>query len=387
MSPRDAGVMVGTMALEDDGRVDFTRLRHDRRQRVLEGMERAGLDALLLGRMADVHYVTGARQLWRAGSIPFAPTCVVVRRTGRVHLLSVWDEGVPPEIAPDDLYSMFWNPANLLAALGAIDGLPEATRVGTDGMTPLFAEALPGVVGGAQLVDAAPVLAGARNTKTAEELTCLTVAAAIAEAALAALEAALAPGVSERTLLGVYDECIAGYGVPTPPSESVAFATPRRGPVRFRHLVSDRPIGDGELVVLAPGALYAGYEAGLARTSVAGHPTPPGARALAGRCWKAMDTLVAACRAGNTGADLLKAWEATGERMAPVPLAHGLGLGVEAPVIGLGLGAAATLEEGSVLSVQSWVTAEGTGGCLERATLAVEAGGPRVITRAARCLP
>jgi Xaa-Pro aminopeptidase len=64
-----------------------------------------------------------------------------------------------------------------------------------------------------------------------------------------------------------------------------------------------------------------------------------------------------------------------------VVLAHGLGLGAEAPVIGLGRGQSARLEEGSVLCVQSWVSAQGTGGCLERATVLIAADGPELLTR------
>ena len=126
------------------------------------------------------------------------------------------------------------------------------------------------------------------------------------------MEDALAPGITERELLGVYDERIASLGAPMPPSESVCFATPTSGPVRFRHLASDRPVGDGELVVLAPGALYAGYEAGLARTRVAGRCGPPGPRIWRSRCARGMDALIAACRPGNTGADLYRAWESAG---------------------------------------------------------------------------
>ena len=58
--------------------------------------------------------------------------------------------------------------------------------------------------------------------------------------------------------------------MPTPPSESVAFATSSRGPVDFRFVARDRPIGDGELVVLSPGALYAGYEADVGTTVLVG---------------------------------------------------------------------------------------------------------------------
>ncbi len=377
----------GVMALEDSGRVDFTRLRQERRRRLFDGMEAAHLDAVVLGRGGNVHYAAGARQLWRSGAFPFAPVCVVVRSTERVHLLSVWDEGVPPEIGHQDLYGMFWNPANLLAALAEIPSLAQANRVGTDSLNPFFAQALPTVVPMAELVDASGVLAQARATKTADEIACLTVAAALAEAGLSALEHALVPGVTERELLAVYDECVSRLGAPTPPSEGVAFATARQGPVRFRNLATDRPVGDDELVVLAPGALYAGYEAGLARTRAAGATPPPGTADLAARCRRGLDALLGACRPGNTGADLYQAWESTGEPEPRVALAHGMGLGAEAPLVGFGRGRGAPLHEGAVLNVQSWVTAEGTGGFLQRELVLLTADEPEVLTRGERSFP
>jgi Xaa-Pro aminopeptidase len=288
---------------------------------------------------------------------------VVVRESRRVHLLSTWDEGVPPEVGRDDLYRLSWNPANLAADLAKIRGLRDARRVGTDGLTPMFAALIPQLVTKAELVDAGPVMTAARRIKTPDEVLCLEVASAIAEAALSAMEDALTPGITERELLGIYHERIASLGAPMPPSEGVC----------GRH---------GQLVVLAPGALYAGYEAGLARTRVVGD----GARSagLASRCARGMDALVDACRPGNTGADLYRVWEEADNDDPEVPLAHGLGLGAEPPLIGLGRGRDAVIEEGMVLSVQSWVTEEGTGGCLERATVAVESSGPSVLTRYGR---
>jgi Xaa-Pro dipeptidase len=385
MSPiaRDRGVYVGTMGLEDGARVDFGRLRAERLAKVLSGMAGHDLDALMLGGVGNVKYVSGARQLGRSGVLPFAPVAVVVRETARVHLLSTWDEGVPPEIDRDDLYRMSWNPANLAADLATIPGLRAARRVGTDGVTPMFAGLISELVTKADLVDAGPVMATARRTKTPDEITCLDVASAIAEAALTAMEAALAPGITERELLGIYDERIASLGAPMPPSESVCFATAAAGPVRFRNLASDRPIGGGELVVLAPGALYAGYEADLARTRAVGS-AGRNAADLASRCARGMDVLIAACRPGSTGADLYRAWEDAGNPESVVPLAHGLGLGAEPPLIGLGRGLDGRIEEGMVLSVQSWVAEEGVGGCLERATVHVESGGPSALTRYGR---
>ena len=382
--PRDRGVLVGTMGLEDDARVDFARLRADRRAKVLSGMERHDLDAVMVGGVGNVRYVSGARQLGRSGVLPFAPVAVVVRQPARVHLLSTWDEGVPPEIGYEDLYRMSWNPANLAADLAKIPGVREARRIGTDGLTPRFAGLIGQLVTAAELVDAAPVMAAARRFKTPDEITCLNVASAIAEAALSALEQALRPGITERELLGIHDERVASLGAPISPSESVCFATPRRGPVRFRHLTSDRRIGDGELVVLAPGALYAGYEAGLARTLVAGSSPGRPTADLAARCARSMDALIAACRPGNSGADLYRAWEGEGNGESSVPLAHGLGLGAEPPLIGLGRGRDVGLEEGMVLSVQSWVTDEGVGGFLERATVHLESTGGALLTRYGR---
>ena len=380
-APRDSGILVGVMGLEDDARVDFRRLRADRRRKVLAGMERHRLDALVLGGVGNVRYASGARQLGRAGVLPFAPVAVVIGQTERVHLLSTWDEGTPPELSRDDLYGLCWNPVNLAAQLAELPGLRDAARVGTDGLNPMFASLLSELVTTGELVDGATVMEQARRIKTADELTCLDVASALAEAALSALEAAVAPGLTERQLLGAYVEKIAALGVPIPPSEAVCFATPRTGPVRFRQLATDRPIGDGELVVLAPGALYAGYESGLARTTVVGGTAPAGSAELAARCARSMDALLAACRPGGTGADLYRAWEAAGNRESTVPLAHGLGLGAEPPLIGLGRGAAATFEEGMVLSVQSWVAEEGSGGFLERATVRIDSGGAAMLTR------
>jgi Xaa-Pro dipeptidase len=376
--------VTGVMALEEGGRVDFTRLRWERRRKLFDGMDDAGLEVLVLGRPANARYASGARQLWRTGAHPFAPLCVVIRATEKVHLLSSWDEGVPAEIGHEDLYGLFWNPAHLIAALGEIPGFARAHRVGTDSLTPFFGRVLHDLVPALELVDASPLLQRARAHKTADEIAAIEVAVSVAEAGLTALEEALRPGITERALLGAYLEAVAGLGAPTPPTESVVFATPRQGPVRFRYLAGERTIGQGELVVLAPGALYAGYEGGVARTRTAGAAPSPEARRLAIRCRGAMDTLLRACRAGNTGADLYRAWDSTGEPPAEIALANGVGLGTEAPLVGFGRGREANLEEGAVLSVQAWVRSEGAGGFLQRELVQIGEEGPKVLTRSER---
>jgi Xaa-Pro aminopeptidase len=373
--------MTGVMALEDSGRVDFGRLRRDRRASLLAAMGAAAIDVLVLGRPANVRYASGARQLWRSGANPFAPMCVVVRETQKVHLLSSWDDGIPPEIGHEDLYGLFWDPTHLIAALNAIPGLAGAKRVGTDSLTPFFGRVLTGLVPEHHLVDASSLLGEVRAHKTADEVAAIMVAVSLAEAGLAAMEQALRPGMSERALLGAYLEALSGFGTPTPPSESVVFATPRQGPVRFRYLASDRPIAHGELVVLAPGALYAGYEGAVARTRSAGAAPTGRDRALAQRCRRALDALIAACRPGNTGADLYRAWESTGEPPPEIALATGVGIGTEPPLVGFGRGSETTLRQGAVLAVAAWVSEEGTGGFLQRELLVIGEAGPELLTR------
>ena len=191
---------------------------------------------------------------------------------------------------------------------------------------------------------------------------------------------ALRPGVTERALVATYLEAIAAAGAPTPPTEGVASATPRQGVVTRRRVVTDEPIDAGQLVALDPGAFHRGYEGGIGRTIVVGGAPTEEATSLAARCRDAQRAVLNACRPGATGADLLAAWAATGEPLPPGPLALGMGLGVEPPVVGSGTGAASVLAAGTVLAVTGWVAEEGVGGHLRRDLVLVTDQGPQVLT-------
>lgn len=380
----------GTMALPEGGRVDFNRLRRERRQRLLEAMAAAGVDVLMLGRPSNVAFASGARQLWTSGTRPFSPACVVVAATGRVHLLSTWDEGVPDEIPHGDLFGLSWNPSVSIARLRSIDGLSTATRVATDGWgtgTPSLVSAL---CPDAQVHDGAQVLRQARGAKSPDEMACLLIAAAGAESGLSAMVSALRPGATERELVGAYEEQMASLGMACPPTEGVAWVC---GDARRpRRLASDRALAYDDLVALNPGASFAGYEVTVGRTRVVGAdsaPSPSSPRsqaALASRA--ALDAVIGTCLPGATGADLLDAWEAYGGTPLCEPLAWGVGLGVESPVIGPGaLGRTAVVRAGAVLAVQAWTFHDGVGGILEQDVIAVGPEGPTVITRSRSGLP
>lgn len=371
----------GTSALAEGSRADFRRLRAERLRRLLSAMRETGVDVLVLGRPANIAYASGARQLWTSGARPFGPGCVVVLRTERVHLLSTWDEGVPETIGHDDLFGLSWNPRTIADNLRSIPGIAEARAVATDGYSPGAAALIAGACPSADLVDAEAVLAGARTPRTTDEIACIATAAAVAERALTTMLSAARPGATEREILGAYLRAIGEAGCQVPPHEGVVCATSRRGRPRLHRLVSERTVGPGDLVALNPAAFYGGYAAFLARTAVAGGAAPtPSQIELAGRARASLDAVIAVCKPGATGADLVAEWERTGEAVPPEPIAFGVGLGAEAPLVSAGCGHDAVLAEGQVLAVQAWVSEEGAGGVLEQDTVLVSTDGPVLLT-------
>ena len=263
------------------------------KERVLEEMARQGVDVLLLGREGNARYVSGARRLFLAGERAFAPGCVVVRETTEVHLLSNTDFGIPQEIRHPNLYPTSWNPATLVGRVTAIPGVEDASRVGVDGLTPLFEALLASHLPDATLVDGEAAMRAARRIKTPEEVDQIRGAAAVADAVMmAALEAAVADGPVKAVAM----ETMASHGVTTAAFE----------PQVHR---------DGNRVTVSVGVLREGWEADLTRST----PDAP-------------NEAIARCRADAAVTDL----------GADV---HGVGLGYEV------LDPDDVLEPGMVLSV------------------------------------
>lgn len=361
---------------------DERTLRSGRRQRALAQMAAHDLDVLVLGRQANVRYVTGAPQLWVAGTRPFGPTCVLVRETGAVHLLSTWDEGVPEDIPHENLYGISWNPKNTMAALARIDGAATARRVGTDALSPVFAQLLPTAFPNAQLVDGELAMRAARRIKTDEEIAALRESVAVAESALAAAVSELRPGVTEQALAGVLLESSAAGGVSTPSNQDVAWVTSRTHPWRRAH--RDGRIQDGDLVAFSAGVLAGGYIGEVGRTWPADDRCAPGgAAALHGRWERLWDKLITACRPGASASELVEAYRAADEPEPPMPVARGLGMGFDPPVVSKHLPTTAAderLEPGMVLAVTGYVWEQGIGAVFGREAVLITADGPEVLT-------
>ena len=306
------------VAVTADGYVRLSARRARRRRRLvsrlaacIDLMERDEVDVLLLGREANARTVTAVSRLWLAGTRAFAPGCVVVRRTGAVHLLANTDAVVATDFPVERLYGITWNPEKLLAALGAIDGVRDARRVAVDGMTPalgaLVTRACPEPrsstpdrcsrsCGGLQIQRRSPVSNGLRSSPEPGSRRWSTRSGPACDPARCAARARL--------------RCVAGRHDPRHSKPSPLHSTPELP--RGCHPSARSP--KGERVVLRAGALRDGWEASLARTYLIGSPSVE-QPAPAG--W---DELVAACVPGATAGALRR-------RGATV---HGAGRGVEA---------------------------------------------------------
>jgi Xaa-Pro dipeptidase len=365
--------------MADEIVADGRELRTGRRARAMAQMEAFDLDVLVLGRQANVRYVTGAPQLWVAGTRPFAPICVVVRATGEIHLNSSWDEGMPEEIDHDHLYGLAWNPMTLIEVLKNIDGAATAGRVGTDALSPTFGQLLPIAFPNAELVDGELAMRTARRIKTAEEVVALRGAIRVAEAGLTAALCELSPGITEQSLTGAMLEAMAAGGVSTSATQDGAWVTSPEH--RWRQGPRDRLVADGDLVAFASGALADGYVAEVGRTVPVGDVA--GADELFDRSNALWDKLIAACRPGAPASDLLAAYQAAGEPLPPMPVAHGLGLGFDPPVVSPDLPQTSTeahLDPGTVLAVTGYVWAPGVGAVYQRDAVLITDDGAEVLT-------
>jgi Xaa-Pro dipeptidase len=360
---------------------DDRALRSGRRERAFAQMEADDLDVLVLGRQANVRYFSGAPQLWVAGTRPFGPICTVVRATGEIHLNSTWDEGIPDEIPHDHLYGLAWNPMTLVSVLQGIKGASTAKRVGTDALSPTFAKLLPMAFPNAELVDGELAMRTARRIKTPDEVAAIRSALRVAEHGLAAAVAELRPGVAEQALIGVLMEAMAAGGVSTPATQDGAWVTSREHP--WRRASGDGRVAPGDLVAFGAGALAGGYVGEVGRTWPVGDADGEATRKLYQRSNKLWDRLVTACRPGVAASELFTAYESAGEPLPPMPVAHGLGLGFDTPVVSPQLPATAAeerLDPGMVLAVTGYVWEQGVGAVFRRDAILIGDDGPEVLT-------
>lgn len=130
---------------------------------------------------------------------------------------------------------------------------------------------------GCEVVDASLVTRGARRLKSPAEIELISRAAAVCDAGLRALHAALAPGVTElEARQAMIDAMVSAGGEPAAIEENVWAGTNHL----IHSLSSRRRFAPGEIVGADPCGVIYRYHANAARTLSIGEPEPAAVRLM-----------------------------------------------------------------------------------------------------------
>ncbi|WP_372406362.1 M24 family metallopeptidase [Streptomyces luteireticuli] len=236
----------------------------ERRARLLERCVAGGSDAALVTGGANVRYL--------AGRVPAGSALLV--GPGHDLLLCVadpFDAGGDGRPAGDlrifVLPSVEGDPAVAAAERAEAAGA-RAVAVEEHHLTVLRHRALRSVAPGLRLDDLGPAVEQQRLVKDDEEISCLRIAAEIADQALGELLESILVGRTERHLALELERRLVDHG-----ATGAAFATSvGTGPDSglMGHVPCDRRVEEGDFLTVCLGADYRGYHSEVARTFVIG---------------------------------------------------------------------------------------------------------------------
>ena len=264
-------------------------------------------------------------------------------------------------------------------------------RVGFEDAAILFSthrDVASGLNGAAELVPIGDGVSRLRSVKEDEELRAIERALAIGDQVFAQVASWLRPGLTERAVAREV-ECLvreAGAdGLSFPPSVAA-------GPhaARPHHRPTERPLREGEPVIIDLGARVGGYAGDLTRTVWLGAPDER-LRAVYNVVWSAQAAAIADLRAGIAASQAdwaaRRVVESAGHGTHFVHgLGHGLGIRVhEAP--SLSATAIDALQPGEVVTVEPGIYVPGWGGVRIEDVVVIEEMGCRVLTRAPKLSP
>jgi Xaa-Pro aminopeptidase len=233
----------------------------------------------------------------------------------------------------------------------------------------------------AEVVATVGLVEDLRITKDDAELARMEAAAAVADAALAALRPSLLDGPTEAEFGLELDTTMRRFGASGPSFETIVASGPNGAMPHARP--STRRIAEGDLVVLDFGAVVDGYCSDMTRTLMVGEPTDTQARML-DVVTRAQAAGVAAVGPGVAAREVDAACRAViAEAGWADAFSHGTGHGVgldihEAPRVGTT--SDATLAPRQVVTVEPGVYLPEHGGVRVEDSLIVTADGSRPLT-------
>jgi Xaa-Pro aminopeptidase len=341
----------------------------------------AGTDALLVGNLTNVRYLTGFTG--SAALLLVTPSDTVFVTDGRYKDRAAAEldaAGVPAtlEVVNDAEATVVEHVARLgLRAVGL-----EADTV-TWSTQRRLAAALDKGAGGCEAVPTTAVVETLRLTKDAGEVARIRAAAAIADRALDTVRRRLLDGLTESEFAAELDATMRHLGADDLSFETIVASGPNGA--RPHHTPSDRQIAQGDLVVIDFGALVDGYHSDMTRTL--------GVGTLDEERRHMLDVVLASQAAGvaavTSGVDCATVDKACRDLIEEAGMGdaflhstgHGVGLDIhEEPRVSSR--STATLRPGHVVTVEPGVYLTGIGGVRIEDTVLVTEGGCERLTLA-----
>jgi Xaa-Pro dipeptidase len=393
----------GPNAVDWEERVDLDRLRRERLAKLKDALDRSELAAVLSFDFSNIRYMTSTHiGTWAMDKlIRFAllvrggePIIWDFGSAAKHHqLYNPWLDGTQRARAGiSTLRGAFHPEAGIAADVarkvaaelhehGVADG-----PVGVDVIEMPVLQALRAE--GIDVVDGQQLFLECRRIKTPDEISLLTQACSMVDAAYEELYEFLRPGVRENECVGLVSKVLYDMG-----SEFVegvnAISGERCAP--HPHVYSDRIIRPGDPAFFDILHSFNGYRTCYYRTFAVGSASPAQRDAYI-RCREYMDQAIALVRPGATTADIVSVWPTAQEFGFPdeeaafaLQYGHGVGLSIwEKPIFSrlVSLDHPEVLEEGMVFALETyWPSADGVGAARIEEELVVTADGCEVITK------
>jgi Xaa-Pro dipeptidase len=404
----------GPNTVDWETRLDVGRLRTERLARLRAELDRSDLGALLSFDFANIRYMTSTHigtwamdKLIRFALLPRGGEPVVwdFGSAARHHqLYNPWLDHTGGPATPEGaartgaragistLRGAFHPDAGIAADVAAkVAGVlreyglaGEPLGVDVAELPVLAALAAEGIA----CVDGQQVFLEARRVKTRDEITLLTQACAMVDAAYSDLYEFLRPGVRENECVGLVSKIL--YDLGSEYVEGVnAISGERCSP--HPHVYSDRLIRPGDPAFFDILHSHLGYRTCYYRTFAVGSASVAQRDAYT-RCREYMDASIALVKPGATTADIVSLWPRAQEfgfadEMAAFALQYGHGVGLsiwEKPIFSrlVSLDHPEVLEEGMVFALETyWPASDGWSAARIEEELVVTADGCEVITK------
>ncbi len=391
----------GPMAVDWEVRVDYERLRRERLARVQKVLKESELGALLCFDMSNIRYITSTHigtwamdKLFRFTLLPRDDEPIL------------WTFG---SAARHDQLSAPWMGERARAGISTMRGAmaPGSGRaedvarkirieleqrgllhepLGVDVIEPqvLFALQKEGIT----IADGQNLMQTARMIKTQDEITLLSTACMMVDAAYEELYRWMRPGVRENECVALVSKVL--YDLGSEHVEGVnAISGERCSP--HPHVFSDRVLRPGDPAYFDILHSFNGYRTCYYRTFAVGSASPAMVDAYK-RCREILDVAINAIRPGVTTADVVKLWPRAEEFGFPneeaafaLQFGHGVGLTIwEKPVFSrlVSFDHPEVIEEGMVFALETfWPASDGWTAARIEEQLVVTKEGCEVITR------